>query len=137
MIAYGDGFKPWLEAKLGTTCAPGTTFIGRIKDGQPVVAVGFCNYRYGDDIELSVAAEPGSGTAGLLGCIWAYVFEQLGCSRCTAHIRDDNAASIRLAKRLKFKHEGTLRKARDGHDVHIYGLIREDLCLALRNRRSQ
>lgn len=137
MITYGDGLRPWLEARLQSKLADTCTYIGRVKDGNPVAVVAFSNYREGEDVELSVAGDPGSASRGLLACVWAYVFGQLGCSRCTVYIREDNAQSVKLAARLGFVYEGRLRKARNGKDVLVYGLLKEESCQAHRNRRSR
>ena len=51
--------------------------------------------------------------------------------RLTAEIDSGNLASIRLAEKLGFRHEGTLRQHERTHngicDLMIYGLLRSDL----------
>lgn len=125
MIVYGERLRPWLERRLGDSLPPGTQFLGRVKDGVPVVVVGFTQY-YGDDVEVNLAADPGSGTRGFINIVFAYVWGQLGCTRCTAFIREDNAKSMNLALRMGFQLEGRKRKAKAGHDVLMFGLLRED-----------
>lgn len=64
---------------------------------------------------------------GILG----YFFERLKLRRVTSVITEDSPMTIRLALRLGFKHEGTMREAvlRDGKylNAHIYGMLREEL----------
>lgn len=128
MIVYGPGLREWLEAKLGDKLPADAQFIGRVlkeNDSIPVAVVGFSNFT-GDDIEISVASDRGGGTVGLVESVFSYAFANAGCSRITIHIRDDNAQSLKMAKRLGFTYEGTKRKAKAGHDLHIYGLLREE-----------
>ena len=123
MIVYGHGLRDWLEAKLGDKLASDAQFLGRLVNDKPVAAIAFQNWT-GEDVEIAVGAEPGSATVGLVECVFAYVFRQLGCSRCTIKIRDDNAASLKLAKRLGFTKEGVMRKAKAGHDLVVLGLLK-------------
>ena len=54
-----------------------------------------------------------------------------GNRRLTAEIDSGNVASIRLAEKLGFRHEGTLRQHERTHkgicDLLIYGLLKSDL----------
>lgn len=68
---------------------------------------------------------------GILG----YFFERLKLRRVTSVITEDSPMTIRLALRLGFKLEGTMREAvlRDGKylNAHIYGMLREELSNAI------
>lgn len=60
-----------------------------------------------------------------------YMFETLPkLRRCTLKISSENIESIGLAKKIGFKHEGTLREAYEyrNHvcDFEIYGLLRKE-----------
>lgn len=125
MIVYGEGLRPFIEEILHKF-PEGTQFIGRVVNDEPVAVMAFHGWT-GDDIELSLVAMPGSGTKGLLSIIFGYIFGQLGCARCTAKIREDNIDSRELVERLGFVQEGILRKAKDGKDVLIFGLLKEEL----------
>lgn len=124
MIVYGERLRPWIEAKLGLEF-PNAEFLGVTHHGKPVCVVAF-NQWTGDDVEINVFAEAGTGSRTLLNLVWAYVFEQLKCARCSVSIREDNEKSLRLAERLGFVLEGRKRKAKDGKDVLIFGLLKED-----------
>jgi RimJ/RimL family protein N-acetyltransferase len=128
MIVYGEGLRSWLESKLGDKMCKDAQFIGRLKTeyGDPVAVIGFHSYT-GEDIELAVAADPGGGTPGLLQCMYNYIFRDSGCNRCTVQIREDNLKSIKLAKRLGFKYEGAKRKAKEGKDMLIFGLLKTEV----------
>lgn len=125
MIVADARFRPWLEARIGVTLEKDATFIGRLKDGQIVAAVGFSHFT-GHDIELTVAGEGGSGSRGYLSTVFAYVFGQLGCVRCTIRTRASNARAIKLAARMGFKQEGVLRCGYGDEDALIFGLLRNE-----------
>jgi len=126
MIAYGHGFRDWLDSQLGCNTAPDAQFLGRLNDKEePIAACAFSNYT-GDDIELSVAALPGSATRELIDAIFRYVFIQSGCVRCTVRIREDNYRSLKLARRLGFRYEGRQRKAKGGKDLYLFGLLKDE-----------
>lgn len=125
MIVYGEGLREWLEQRIGAKILPGSQFLGRVKDSVPVAVVGFTGYT-NDDVEIDFAAEPGGISRQLMNATWTYVFRVLNCVRCSAQVRDDNFSSLDLVERFGFVHEGTKRKAKDGHDVLIFGLLRED-----------
>jgi RimJ/RimL family protein N-acetyltransferase len=123
MIVYGDGLRGWLEEKLGCEMPAGTTFIGFMVGEEIYSVCGFHSWD-ADDVQINISAS--RATLGYLRAIFRYVFEQLKCARATCHIRDDNEASQKLAKRLGFQLEGIKRKAREGHDVLVYGLLKEE-----------
>lgn len=122
MIVYGEELRPWLEQALGEK-VPNAQFMGWTVNGEVVSVVGFHSY-YGDDVELSAAAIRGS--PAYLQAIFDYVFVQLECRRCTVRVRADNKRSLKLVRRLKFVKEGRMRKARSGHDLLIFGLLKEE-----------
>lgn len=126
MIAYGPGLRDWLDKQLECETAKDAQYLGRLNEhGEPIAACAFSNYT-GEDIELSVAALPGSATRELVDAIFRYVFIVSGCERCTVRIREDNYSSIKLARRLGFKYEGRQRKAKNGKDLYLFGLLKDE-----------
>jgi RimJ/RimL family protein N-acetyltransferase len=125
MIVYGEALRGWIEAKLDKL-PEGAQFIGRLVDDKPVAVVAFHSWT-GDNVEMAVVAEPGGGSRGLLNWLFGYAFDQLKCVRATARVVEDNARSIRMVERLGFIQEGRLRRAKDGKDVLIFGLLKEEL----------
>ena len=56
-----------------------------------------------------------------------YPFRQLGAHRLYMHAADNNERSQKLAKRLGFTQEGTLREASPtGKDVHVYSMLKPE-----------
>jgi hypothetical protein len=55
-----------------------------------------------------------------------YVFEQLGCHRCTAITARHNAPARKALRQLGFKIEGFLREHFPNDDAVVYGLLRSE-----------
>ncbi len=125
MIVSDSRFRPWLESRIGVELPRDAQFIGCIRDGKAIVAVGFSHYT-GHDIELSVAGERGSGSRTFLNAVFDYVFKQARCVRCTVRVRASNARANKLAHRLGFQQEGVLRLGYGDEDAVIFGLTRND-----------
>lgn len=119
---------PWLETRAGVKLHPETQYIAHQISGKIATAVGFSNYRPDSDIELTVATE-GKGLKSameLIRAVFAYVFDQSNCRRCTVRISERNEKSIKLATRLGFKVEGRLRQGFGDADALVFGLLRDD-----------
>lgn len=131
MIHYGNSHKDtcvarkWLNNRIGMKVARHAKFIGSSKDGYLTSVCAFSSYN-NEDVELSFACDKDAGTPALLFAIFAYVFKQLQCTRCTAKVREDNAESINLVTRIGFVQEGRMRRAWSGKDVLVFGLLKED-----------
>lgn len=95
----------------------------RGNDARGVVI--YRNYSSGD-IEMLCAGEPGWVTAGVVKFALTYPFEALNCHRITCHAARKNRAMRNYLERMGFKLEGVKRKALDGHDLMIYGLLRKE-----------
>jgi hypothetical protein len=126
VIVSDSRLRPWIEERLHMKMADDAQYIGRIVDGNAVCVVAFSNW-CGCDIELSVAADPGSGSRLFLSVVFSYVFGQLGCVRCTVKTRASNADGIHLAERLGFEREGYLRNGFGNEDAVLLGLLKGDL----------
>jgi ribosomal-protein-alanine N-acetyltransferase len=65
-----------------------------------------------------------------LAPVFDYVYNQLDINRIEAIIESGNHASIKLMKKLKFVHEGTMRQAeiKNGHfiDLIMYARLKGD-----------
>jgi hypothetical protein len=123
LIVYDDPrVADYLAEKLQTTLHPPFVTIGLARNGA-VVAGGLFNIYTGPDIQLTIAAERGCVTRGLLRAWKHYVIEQSGCLRVT--IETEQPAVVDMALRLGGKIEGIKRHlfglGRDGYVVGILG----------------
>lgn len=78
------------------------------------------------DIELAVYGEGNWATRQFLTSVFWYVFNQLGCSRCTAKVAASNLKAFRMDLRLGFQLEGVIRGALGDQDICLLGMLREE-----------
>jgi hypothetical protein len=99
-----------------------------VNDQQDFVAgVVLTNFRK-TDIEISCASEtPQAWKPTVCKAIFTYVFEQLGCVRCTSITVKGNKRARTFLEGLGFQLEGNVRLGYDGRrDALIYGLLRSE-----------
>lgn len=116
----------WIMDRLGGGGLDGCRAIGVLDDDTLIAGVAFFNFRHGS-MEISVAAESrGWMTRRILRELWRYPFAQCGCEHVTACIPKHRRKTRRMAERLGFTLEGVQKRAFDGSDLCLYGLLRED-----------
>lgn len=98
-------------------------------DGEDLVAgITFTNFD-GVNVWMDCAATEGARWLDRRG-LWAifnYVFEQLGCLRCSCMIPEDNNKSLKLVQQAGFEHEATLeRAAPGGNHMLVFRMFREE-----------
>ena len=135
MILHGDDLRPMLEALIGPITPDSVTF-GWHNGASVVCLVAFAHWSRGD-IEIMGAARPGGIHRRMIRELARYAFDDLQCNHITARVLTDNAPSIRLLERLGFVREGLQRKAQDGRDQILFGLIQEDLRYVQRPKAAQ
>jgi hypothetical protein len=126
VIEYGDALRPILEAKIGPIDPDQSITVARVENGRNVCLAAFTGWSKGD-VELMGASEPGGITRKFIRELAAYAFDVLKVNRVTAKARMSNVACHKVLGRLGFKCEGVLRKADNGEDVLVFGLLKEEL----------
>jgi len=126
LLNRDDYVSAWLQSKI-----PGISFhdckaIGIIKNQKLIAGVVYHNLRDGQ-IEASIAVtDKNWANKTILYALFAYPFKQCNCHRILVTVRDNNNKSIKLAKRLGFKHEGKLRQMFPPHDAVLLGMLRSE-----------
>lgn len=108
--------------------SPSATGIGLKQDGELISGVVYDDYN-GSNIWMHVASIPGRRwmTREYLFAAFAYPFIQLECNRITGWVEASNTDARRFDEHLGFKQEAVLKHAaRDGGDVIVYVMFRED-----------
>lgn len=123
MLCQGEGLRPYLEAALGAPVPVPAQFIGDVRDGVIVAAVGIANWS-GEGAEIFLASAGGI-TRSLIRRVFSYIFDELGCTRCHALVKESLEWRHALP-RLGFVVEGRMRRAFEGRDVVIYGMLKEE-----------
>lgn len=120
----------YMTEKTGAQFIPGQfTAMAIVDDADDFVGgVVFSNYR-GTDCEVSCAAEEGYliWRPHIMRAVFSYVFDQLGCVRCTSITTKANKRARDFLESLGFVLEGNVRLGYDGRrDALIYGLLARD-----------
>lgn len=113
----------------GMTLTPGMFSAMMVLDDNNdfVAGIVFSNFR-GTDVEVSCASDtPAAWRPHVCRAIFKYVFEQLGCVRCTSITVKGNRKARSFLESLGFQLEGNVRLGYDGtKDALIYGLLRSE-----------
>lgn len=100
--------------------------FGFERDGDLVGAVIFTEYT-GNDIHVSVVTtNPCWWHRRYIRTLYEYVFDQCGCIRISALVKEDNAKSIKLLRGLGFQEEGRLRHYFNPQDGLVFGQLRSE-----------
>ncbi len=79
----------------------------------------------GPDVELTVVGS-GAITRHAFQAAARYIFDDLGCVRVSAMIRDDNYRALAVAHKFGFKQEGIKRNGFKNKDAILLGLLKEE-----------
>lgn len=105
-------------------------FYHQSDGGQFTCAVVLTNAA-GGNVDIHIASLPAfwkspKNVRGLFKKCFEFCFVVLKSNRVTALIRSDNDQAGQFASKIGFSYEGTMRKAADGLDVLIFGMLPED-----------
>lgn len=124
----------YMRQKTGASLDPALSagFAVLSDTGEFVGAVVISNLRHynGKAIDCEISCATDSRVAwrpGVCRAVFGYIFNQLGCVRCTSITRKNNTKARAFLEALNFQLEGNVRKAYDGYkDALIYGLLAEE-----------
>lgn len=141
MIVYPEGplqniqMAEWCCEKLGEPLEA----FGFSRQGKPLFScMGFARdnklacvvityHRTTDGVFCSFAADNPRWASKENIAAWGHwIFGQLGAKRVTATILKGNKRSRKFTEGIGFKYEGKVRKAVDGEDMIIYGLLKNE-----------
>lgn len=102
----------WVAKKVGEPIHAPYTALGFSRNEQPSIIVGGVVYNdyNGFNIEITCAMEKGVVCAAILDAVFSYAFETLNCLRVTARTKRSNKAICRMAQRLGFNYEASLKQ---------------------------
>ena len=126
LLNRDDYVSAWVQSKLEDFYFRDCKAIGIIKNQKLIAAVVYSNLRDGQ-IEATIVIEDKNwANKTILYALFAYPFVQCNCHRILVTVRDNNKKSIKLAKRLGFKHEGVLRQMFPPNDAVLLGMLRSE-----------
>lgn len=138
VVNQNEAIGQWAGRLLGFTWYPGKgQTIGFLQNGKIIAAVLIQDFN-GTNCLMHVAAAPGSFWCkpAFLRFCFAYVFEQLGCSRVTGLVAETNVAARRLDEHLGFELETQLKGATPSGDLLVY-VMWKDKCRWIRSNQDE
>lgn len=100
---------------------------GEVERGAVVVS-----HFDGEDCEIQCCGS-GYWSAGTVREVFRYAFDALKCRRVSARALSDNSRCLAAMKAIGFRQEGVKRRAVDGKDVIMFGMLRDE-CRVLAGR---
>lgn len=123
MIVTDARVLRFVENKIGRSIFPPFTVLGLEKKKKIVAGAVFNCFEPREEVELTIAAEPGAITRGFLRAMGEYVRDQLGCYRVT--MSTDQEFVVSMARRLGGKVDGT-RKLSTGKTRYLLSITKEN-----------
>lgn len=125
MLCQGEELRPVLEGSLGATVPTPAQFIGKLDaEGRVVSVAGIAGWT-GDDCEIYLASD-GRLRRDFIKAVFRYVYRDAGCTRCTCRVDEALTDWVGVLPRLGFVQEGRLRKAQEGRDLLVFGMLKEE-----------
>jgi hypothetical protein len=116
----------YIEGKLGLKLSAPFYAMGFVaEDERPLCGFVFNGFNSAN-IDITVVAEPGGITLGVLKAVSAYAFDQLQCRRVSARIKKRNKRAIRAAIRFGFVFENVAHRYFNDDDAVVYRMMKED-----------
>ncbi len=122
----GDAIADYVASKLRINISPPFQAIGFLTDDKrPMSAFVFNDYS-DSNIELTVFAEPGGISRGVLRYVAHYVFVKNNCRRLTVRTKKRNKRVLQLAPRYGFKYEGVAKHFYADDDAVVFRMLKSD-----------
>lgn len=93
--------------------------------GRPLCGVVLNEYNQ-SNVELTVCAEPGGLTRGVLRFLAQYVFGQLKCRRLTVRCKRSNKHARQMAERFGFKYEAVAKRFFPDDDATVLRMFKDE-----------
>lgn len=124
IVGDAQAARAIVEKELGLKICEPFSGLVMIRDGRYSGACIFNNYNE-RDVHFTCVSN-GLLTMREARFVARYVFDTLGCYRCTAVTSGKNEAAIKALVQLGFRYEGTLREHYPDADGAVFGLLRRE-----------
>jgi len=132
MLVAGKEVAEWVFSQSGRFISPSVTGLGWATD-KLTAAVAVEDYN-GHNLFIHQRIDK-SPPRSYWYAVADYCFNQLGCSRVSTHVQEDNFKALRLNKHVGFETEAILKGASsEGKDILIQ-VIWKDKCKLLEWKR--
>lgn len=129
----------WMSSELNRTFDPSRmTSIGVFDTEKNCLVAGVYYEGFtGYNIFMHYALQPGAVTRDALWYVFYYPFVELGCSRITGMVWEENEKSLRVAHKLGFREEARIAGAsKAGKDIIVLRMLKEECRWLVRGKRS-
>lgn len=125
-LVESEAIVGFLESKLGTKFSPPYRAFGFVTDDDRPMCAFVFNDHTGANIEMTVYAEPGGMTRGVLRYVANYVFNSSNCRRLTVRTKKRNKRVLKLAPRYGFTYESVAKHYYGDDDAVVFRMLKED-----------
>lgn len=125
-LVESEAIVGFIENKLGAKFAPPYQAFGFVSDDNRPLCAFLFNDHTGANIEMSVFAEPGGITRGVLRYVANYVFNSNQCRRLTVRTRKRNKRVLKIAPRYGFTYESVMKGYYADDDAVVFRMLRPD-----------
>jgi RimJ/RimL family protein N-acetyltransferase len=126
ILVDGAPIAAFIEGKLGVKLSEPYTAFGFVSDDKrPMCAFVFNDYSDAN-IEMTVFAEPGGITRGVLRYVANYVFNKNACRRLTVRTKKRNKTVLKLAPRYGFQYECVQKHFYTDDDAVVFRMLKQD-----------
>lgn len=126
ILVEGENVAPFIESKLGIRLSEPYRAFGFMSDDKRPLCAFVFNDLSGANVEMTVYAEPGGITRGVLRYIANYVFNKNQCRRLTVRTKKRNRRVLKLAPRYGFQYECVAKHYFPDDDAVVFRMLRED-----------
>lgn len=126
ILVGGDEVAAFVERQLGIKISEPKTVFGFVSDDKRPLCAVVANDYTGANVELTIVANPGGITRGVLRHLANYAFGKLGCRRITVRIKSRNKLALKMAERFGFKYEHVAKHFFEDDDAVVFRMLKQD-----------
>lgn len=121
----------WARQRMGLKSEFGFCRAFVVKESEDFLAVLIMSNFTRRNVDIHLATQPvfwknPRGVQKTFREFFEEAFTRLGVARVTGLIRSSNAEARKLAEKIGFQLEGTMRKVFETDDLCVYGFLQED-----------
>lgn len=116
----------YVSRRLGVTITEPSRVFGFATDAKRPLCAAVFNDFNGSNIEMTIVAEPGGISRGVIRYIAHYVFRKCGCRRLTVRTKKRNKKAAQMALRFGFTFEHVSRRFFPDDDAVVFRMLREE-----------
>jgi hypothetical protein len=126
ILVDGAPVAAFIEGKLGIKISEPYEAFGFVSDDKRPLCAFVFNDRSDANMEMTVYAEPGGITRGVLRYIAKYAFDKNNCRRLTVRTKKRNKRVLKLAPRYGFQYECVQKHFYPDDDAVVFRMLKSD-----------